>query len=142
MRPRTPKKPIAWRIAMRLRRILVVRLRRTWAWLGILVLGLVLLAGGAASAQVNTADLSGQVLDPQGLAVKGAKVTVRNLADNQTRSAETDETGIYRIVGLPPGRYEITVEGGTGFAKLVNPEIVLTIGQSASFDAHLEIQKG
>jgi hypothetical protein len=127
---------------MRLRRISVVRLRRTWAWLGILALGLVLLAGGAAGAQVNTADLSGQVLDPQGLAVKGAKVTVKNLADNQTRSAETDETGIYRIVGLPPGRYEITVEGGTGFAKLVNPEIVLTIGQSASFDAHLEIQKG
>src|SRR5713226_1090017 len=142
MRPRTPKKPIAWRIAMRLRRISVVRLRRTWAWLGILALGLVLLAGGAAGAQVNTVDLSGQVLDPQGLAVPGAKVAVRNLATGATRSAETDQSGRYRIVGLPPGRYELTVDGGKGLAKLVNPELVLTIGQSAEFDAHPPLQSG
>ena len=103
---------------MRLRRISVVRLRRTWAWLGILALGLVLLAGGAARAQVNTVDLSGQVLDPQGLAVPGAKVAVRNLATGATRSAETDQTGRYRIVGLPPGRYELTVDGGKGLAKM------------------------
>src|SRR5712692_547848 len=142
MRPRTPEKPIAWRIAMRLRRISVVRLRRTWAWLGILALGLVLLAGGVAGAQVNTVDLSGQVLDPQGLAVPGAKVAVRNLATGATRSAETDQSGRYRIVGLPPGRYELTVDGGKGLAKMVNPELVLTIGQSAEFDAHLQLQSG
>src|SRR5712692_8033579 len=142
MRPRTPEKPIAWRIAMRLRRISVVRLRRTWAWLGILALGLMLLAGGVAGAQVNTVDLSGQVLDPQGLAVPGAKVAVRNLATGATRSAETDQSGRYRIVGLPPGRYELTVDGGKGLAKLVNPELVLTIGQSAELDAHLQLQSG
>ena len=127
---------------MRLRRILVARLRRTWAWLGILALGLVLLAGSAAGAQVNTVDLSGQVLDPQGLAVPGAKVAVRNLATGATRSAETDQSGRYRIVGLPPGRYELTVDGGKGLAKMVNPELILTIGQSAEFDAHLQLQSG
>jgi hypothetical protein len=102
----------------------------------------VVLAGGAAGAQVNTVDLSGQVLDPQGLAVPGAKVAVRNLATGATRSAETDQSGRYRIVGLPPGRYELTVDGGKGLAKMVNPELVLTIGQSAEFDLHLQLQSG
>src|SRR5437899_7007156 len=108
----------------------------------VLAVGLVLISGGAARAQVNTADLSGHVLDPQGLAVVGAKVTVENLATGAARTADADDTGRYRIVGLPPGRYKLTVEGGTGLSSLVNPEIVLTIGQSAEFDAHLQILSG
>src|SRR5205807_1890088 len=39
-------------------------------------------------------------------------------------------------------RYKLTVEGGKGLSRLVNPEIVLTIGQSAEFDAHLQILSG
>ena len=38
---------------------------------------LVLCCASFAAAQVNTATLSGTVLDPQGLAVKNAKVTDR-----------------------------------------------------------------
>src|SRR5437870_1256170 len=108
----------------------------------VLAVGLVLISGGAARAQVNTADLSGHVLDTQGLAVVGAKVTVENLATGAARTADADDTGRYRIVGLPPGRYKLTVEGGKGLSRLVNPEIVLTIGQSAEFDAHLQILSG
>src|SRR5713226_9346783 len=108
----------------------------------VLAVGLVLISGGTARSQVNTADLLGHVLDPQGLAVVGAKVTVENLATGAARTADADDTGRYRIVGLPPGRYKLTVEGGKGLSKLVNPEIVLTIGQSAEFDAHLQILSG
>src|SRR2546422_2214441 len=108
----------------------------------VLAVGLLLSSGGAARAQVNTADLSGHVLDPQGLAVVGAKVTVENLATGAARTADADDTGRYRIVGLPPGRYKLTAEGGKGLSRLVNPEIVLTIGQSAEFDAHLQILSG
>ncbi len=113
-----------------------------WVCLFVFAIGLVLFAEGAALAQVNTADLSGDVTDPQGLAVPGAKVTVKNLATGATRNATTDDSGRYRLVGLPPGRYELTVEGGKGLARIVNPEIVLTIGQAAEFDAHLQIQTG
>lgn len=106
------------------------------------VVGILLVAGAAVQAQVNTVDLSGQVLDPQGLAIPGATVTVKNLATGATRAATADDTGRYRLVGLPPGRYELTVEGGKGLAKLVNPELILTIGQAAEFDAHMKIQSG
>ena len=112
-------------------------------WLCLVVLSAApLVAANPAGAQVNTAVLSGQVLDPQGLAVAGAKVTVKNLATGATRGTQTDETGRYRLVGLPPGRYELTVEPGKGLARLANPEIVLTIGQAAEFDAHVQLQRG
>ena len=86
-----------------------------------------LMLSASASAQVNTVDLSGQVLDPQKSAVPAAKVTVKNLATGATRSTVTNDAGRYVLVGLPPGRYEFSVEA-SGFAKVVNPEVVLTIG--------------
>jgi hypothetical protein len=116
-------------------------MKRARIWVCLFALALGLAFSLTASAQVNTADLGGQVLDPQGLAVAGAKMTVKNLATGATRTAASDDTGRYSIVGLPPGRYELTVEA-QGLAKLVNPEIVLTIGQSAEFDAHMKLQAG
>ncbi len=89
-------------------------------------------------AQVNASDLFGVVKDPSGALVPGVKVTVRNLATNVTRTDETDQEGGYRFLGLPPGRYEVTFEA-RGFAKLVNREVTLTIGQAAQFDATMQL---
>lgn len=89
--------------------------------------------------QVNTADLSGRVLDPQEAAVPDAEVTVKNLATGATRSAQTDRAGRYLLVGLTPGSYQLAVEA-PGFARFVNTELVLTIGRAAEFNAKLEIQ--
>src|ERR1700740_3201809 len=77
----------------------------------VLMLG-VLLFGWArkAPAQVNTATLSGTVSDPQGLGVKGAKVTLTNAGTGAQRTAITDDEGRYNLVGLPPGQYKMTVE--------------------------------
>lgn len=94
-----------------------------------------------AHGQVNTVDLSGHVVDATNAAVPGAKITVKNLANAGTRSVETDESGRYLLVGLAPGRYEVVVEA-QGFARLVNPELVLTIGQAAEFNPKLESQAG
>ena len=69
-------------------------------------------------AQVNTATLSGTVIDPQGLGVKGATVTLENSATGAQRTAEADEAGRYNIVGLPPGNYKVTVDGGAGFESM------------------------
>jgi hypothetical protein len=109
----------------------------------VLVCGLLAVAFSAppAFAQANAVDLSGQVLDPQSAAVVGAKVTMKNLATGASRSQDSSAEGRYTFVGLPPGRYELSVES-KGFAKMVNPELILTIGQAAEFDAHLTIQTG
>jgi hypothetical protein len=102
---------------------------------------LVMLIGAAAMAQVNTVDLTVVVFDPSDAAIKGAKVTVKNVATSATRTGESDDGGRAQFVSLPPGRYQITVEA-SGFSKLVNPELVITIGQSAEFHAHMKIQSG
>src|SRR5690242_18155219 len=77
---------------------------------------LVLGCATTASAQVNTATLSGTVSDPQGLPVKGAKVTVTNTGTGAQRTSVTDDNGRYNLVGLPPGQYKMTVDGGANFA--------------------------
>jgi len=110
-------------------------------WMGMVLVYLAvgLSLGVNARAQINTAELSGQVLDPQNLAIAAVKVTMSNLATGASQTVQTDSNGNYKFVGLPPGRYQLSVEGGTGFAKLVNPDIVLTIGSSAQFIAHMQL---
>src|SRR5689334_27357 len=109
------------------------------AFLGVLlvILGL---SAATVSAQVNTATLSGTVFDPQNLGVKGAKVTLTNAATGATRTAVTDDSGRYNLVGIPPGRYKMTVDGGANLAVYENPSIVLTVGEAAKFDPRLDLK--
>jgi hypothetical protein len=106
----------------------------------VVVVVLVGLCAVNSPAQINTAQLSGHVLDPDGKTVAGAKITVKNLATGAERDTSADGGGHYQIVGLPPGRYELSAEGGSGFAKFHNPELVLTIGEDATYDPRMEIQ--
>jgi hypothetical protein len=94
-----------------------------------------------AAAQVNTVDLTVTVLDPQEATVPGAAVALKHLGTSATRAMTSDRKGVAPFVGLPPGRYEVTVEA-SGFARLVQPELVLTIGQAAEYHAHLRLQSG
>src|SRR6266478_1226785 len=100
-----------------------------------------LVCGGISHAQgVNTATLAGTVVDPSGAAVKGAKVTVTNAATGATRTADSDDSGRYNLVGLPPGQYKMSVDGGTNFAVYENPSLTLTVGENASFDPPLVLK--
>jgi Carboxypeptidase regulatory-like domain/TonB dependent receptor-like, beta-barrel len=91
-------------------------------------------------AQANTASLSGTVLDPQGLAVKNAKVTLTSGVTATERSSTADDSGRYNIVGIPPGHYAVTVDGGANFTVYRNESIVLTVGEAAIFDPRLELK--
>ena len=82
-----------------------------------------------SQAQSNAADLQGTVRDPNGAAVPGAIVTARNIATNSARTGISSDEGVYKILGLPPGNYEVTAEA-QGFSKAKLPTITLTVGQS------------
>jgi Carboxypeptidase regulatory-like domain/TonB dependent receptor len=106
-----------------------------------LMLALVtLLSVGAvfAQAQASAADLVGTVVDPSGSIVPGATVKARSSATNISKTATTDESGEYKIIGLPPGDYEITAEAKS-FKKTVISPVKLTVGQSATLEIKLEI---
>jgi hypothetical protein len=108
--------------------------------LTVLLCASALICAGKAAAQVNTATLSGTVTDKQGGGVQNAKVTLTNVATGSERSAETDDTGRYTLVGLPPGRYKMSVDGGANFAAYQNESIVVTVGENATLDPRLELR--
>jgi len=105
------------------------------------ILGVLLLSCAAmATAQVNSADLSGTVADPSGATVNNAEVTVTFLSTGAVRTATTDESGHYRFLQLPPGRYKLSVDAGADFATLEISDLVLTVGAAATYDAHLQLR--
>lgn len=107
----------------------------------ILVVGLAAiscLGTARAQSQSNAADLQGTVRDPNSAAVPGATVTARNLATNVSRTAKSNDEGVYQILGLPPGNYEITAEA-QGFSRAKIASVTLTVGQSAALDIPLAV---
>ena len=99
----------------------------------------IFLGVSSAVAQVNTATLSGNVIDPQGLAVRGAKVNVTLLATGSERSVNVDESGHYTLVGLVPGIYKFRVESGSNFAPYERPSLQLTVGEQATVNVTLQL---
>src|SRR5229473_4011550 len=96
-----------------------------------------LLGCGMTHAQgVNTASLAGMVVDPSGAALKGAKVTVTNGATGSERTAISDDAGRYNLVGLPPGQYKISVDGGSNF-EVHLASVTLTVGDGVIRDFKL-----
>ncbi len=95
------------------------------------------LAGGAF-AQINTASLTGVVLDGSNAAAAGAKVTAVNLATNVSQSVTTDGAGNYIFVSLPIGAYNISVEL-SGFKKATKENMRLEVAQKARVDFTLQI---
>jgi hypothetical protein len=98
-----------------------------------------LLGVTSVAAQINTATLSGHVTDPQGLAVRGARVTVTLMATGAERTASVDDAGHYIFVGLVPGLYKMRVEASANFAPYQNPSLQLTVGEQAIANVKLEL---
>ena len=67
-------------------------------------LAMILLAASAfGQAQATGADLTGNVVDPNGAVVNGATVTANNRAGGITRTTTTGTDGTYKFINLPPG---------------------------------------
>src|SRR6476620_11003217 len=80
----------------------------------------------SAQAQASAADLTGTVVDPNGAVVAGATVTARNAGTSIQRTATSGDDGTYRLIGLPPGEYEVTAEAPT-FKKVSISGVRLTV---------------
>jgi hypothetical protein len=82
--------------------------------------------------------INGKVLDPDGLALPGATVTVTNQSTGFTRSVVTAETGAYAVPNLEPGTYTVAVEMPS-FATLKRADLVLTAGSEVSLELKLQV---
>jgi hypothetical protein len=97
----------------------------------------VLLCSALAFSQGTSATLSGTVTDTRGAVVPGAGVTVKNTENGQQRQAQSNDSGNYRVVGLPPGSYEVRVER-QGFNAEVR-KVKLTVAEEGVLDVPLAV---
>ena len=105
------------------------------AWL---VVCLAAAAAVTAFAQGDTALLRGTVVDATGAVIPHAKVALTNEATNTSDRVITDESGRYTFNAVKPATYRATVEAA-GFKTLVQPAIVLRVGQQSDLVFHMEL---
>ncbi|HKP70749.1 MAG TPA: TonB-dependent receptor [Pyrinomonadaceae bacterium] len=106
--------------------------------LGFCFILLSLFASTAFGQDITSGAIQGVITDEQGAVVPGALVEAKNTATNFTRNFTTDSDGHFVILSLPPGRYVVTVTK-SGFAKLNQENIELTVGRLVSLEIKLTV---
>jgi hypothetical protein len=85
-------------------------------------------------AQSFRGSIRGQVVDPNGNAIVGAKISAKNSGTGQVRETVTGEDGAYVLAELPAGEYVVVAE----YAGLspVGQNVIVNVGSdtSANFD--------
>ena len=65
--------------------------------------------GGVLAGQNPRGTLRGAVQDSSGARIPSAKIVVKAVDSSLAREAETEDRGEFRVDGLPPGKYQLTV---------------------------------
>lgn len=102
------------------------------------VLSVLTLALGCYAQSASTSSLNGTVLDSQGAAISGARVTVQNVENGSIRETTTSNTGQYLVGNLVPGSYNVSVEA-PGFKKTIASKVPLDIATATTHDFKLEV---
>lgn len=98
-----------------------------------------LFAVGAMAQTQTTGSIEGTVLDPQGNAVPGVTVTVTSPNLITAQSGTTDDSGRFRILNLPPGRYTVKVEAAKGFGEFSRSDVEVNLSRTSTVDVSLQL---
>ncbi|HLE61660.1 MAG TPA: TonB-dependent receptor [Pyrinomonadaceae bacterium] len=80
----------------------------------------------------------GNVTDPNGAAVQGAKVEMTNVATGDVNTSTTDDRGAYAINDLQVGVYKVTVSRAS-FKTTLKEDVRIEANKTYRFDAKLEV---
>ena len=111
-------------------------LRRSAQYLALFTF--LLLVASAAWAQVLYGSIVGNVTDPNGAAVPGAKIEMTNLATGAISSTTTDDGGGYKINDLQVGTYKVTIAGAS-FKTTIKENVRIDANKTYRYDAQLEV---
>ncbi len=104
----------------------------------VMLLGAILvLSSGPVMAQAVNATLLGTVADGSGGVVAGAKVVITEMKTGVRRATTTNDSGNYEFPDLPPGQYEVAVEG-EGFKKSVRSGVHVLVNSDVRVNVTLE----
>lgn len=107
-------------------------------WSSLMVGGMLAFMLSTGWAQTYTATVTGNVTDPQGSAIAGAKVVAINQGTKLEYAVQSNEAGVYTIPFLPVGSYVISIEA-SGFKKLISSEFKLEVNQIARINLALQV---
>ena len=108
----------------------------------LLLAAIVLSICSLALGQETTGSVEGTVKDSAGALVPNVEVTVTNaktVASGTTttgvggafrRSTTTNDEGIFRILQVPPGTYDVVTTAGNGFGEARYENVTIAIGQT------------
>ena len=85
-------------------------------------------------------DIHGSVTDPSGAVVPNAAVTVQDTRTGLQRTAQTDSSGQFRVTGLAPSTYDVSVKHA-GFASTIFKGVLVGIGQTVTTDFQLKVSQ-
>lgn len=105
---------------------------------GLLMLFLLAAVPAAHSQTMTTGDIVGTVTDATGAVVPNAKVTVRFVDTNESRSVVSSPSGEYRFSLMQPGDYLVTGEA-TGLKSRAE-KFTLLVGQETAINLKLEVK--
>jgi hypothetical protein len=78
-------------------------------------------------APQKTGAVEGMVRDANGRPVGGATASLRNLATGEIRKATTNAEGVFRLVDVPAGQYELSM-AAAGYETLVQGNVTIAAG--------------
>src|SRR5215468_1002112 len=91
-----------------------------------------------AGAQVLYGSLTGNVTDPTGAVVAGAKVEALNVGTGVSTSVVTDERGAYLFNNLQAGLYKVTV-ASQNFKALAQDNVRIEANTTRRLDAQMQV---
>ncbi len=86
----------------------------------------------------TTSTIQGTITDEQSAAIVGAQVTIANPALGISRQVATDSAGFYRVAGLSPGEYTVTV-AKTGFSLQKSSNLEVTVNRTLVMNLTLRV---
>src|SRR5215470_8049911 len=86
-------------------------------------------ATAALNGQSTFGTIVGTVKDSSGAAIPATRIAVRNLDENTTRTVTSDDQGLFEILNLKPGPYEV-VAVKPGFASSRLAHVLLDARQT------------
>ena len=93
---------------------------------------------GSLFAQTTQGGIVGTIHDEKGNSISGAKVTVTSPATGLQRQTTTADNGIFRLLALPTGTYQVSAEA-PGFATATSTGIEVGVDQVRTIDVVLRV---
>ncbi|MGH9783019.1 MAG: carboxypeptidase-like regulatory domain-containing protein, partial [Terriglobia bacterium] len=102
------------------------------------VLAIAALSSASLYGQGVSAAIQGTITDSTGAVIPGAMIAVTNLETGLQRSVSSNNSGLYVLPNLPPGRYRVQVSQA-GFQTSIREDIMLVVGQQQVLNTSLQV---